>query len=74
MNGGTCMASSNGFLCYCPLGFGGETCAEGNRVNVESQLCSGREVYSSNTQTSVWDLHIQGSVEHIVVKLVMALQ
>ena len=39
MNGGTCVANSDGFTCYCPLGYSGATCAEGNEwIWVELQL------------------------------------
>lgn len=33
VNGGTCLAATNGFLsCSCPLGFGGTTCADGEEI------------------------------------------
>lgn len=26
-NGGTCVTETTGYFCYCPLGYGGDTCA-----------------------------------------------
>ena len=33
VNGGTCVPEVGNFSCYCPLGFGGNTCADGT-VNI----------------------------------------